>query len=280
MVNDCVSAGIRSDYYEEMGKLPFGRLLYLNYINAKPNDFVYATLGDGYIILLDRSGRLYSLGFSHYDECKVPQGSSFVKVVSGDNHCVALTVEGKVYKWGCNYDLQLSFDDLSCVDICCNSSHSVLLTDKGEVKVYGSNYYCLSVPRNVKDVFYINALENNILAIRDDHTVFAWGEIKLRKKVKGIVSAHFTSDDIVALLDNGEVISLLGVRKYDFQEVVYVASSSQFLCVLNHNGEMFGYSLFGQFSVPQGDGYCFVNLYEDKGIAINNGHFIVWNLND
>ncbi|MFQ3578916.1 MAG: hypothetical protein SNJ71_02090 [Bacteroidales bacterium] len=280
MINDFVSAGIQSDYYEENGKLPFGRLIFQHYLNAQPEDIVYIATGEFFSIFLNKSGKVFVRGSNHFGECDIPPiDIPIVKVVAGHSHVLVLGKNGDVVGWGFNSKYRLPFEPIKSIDIACTNLCSVFLDVDRRVRVYGNDQSISSL--KVENAIYINALGNSCLAILSDSTLLCWGKINFRRKIKGIVSAHFLNDKIVVLKDDGKVYLYPEGRRLKFNNIVYVSSSYNNFFALNDIGKIFayGYNFFGQMCPPDGENYSMVAAGPHHGIALKNGKVLSWGSN-
>lgn len=151
-----------------------------------------AVCGDLHTLLLSTSGEVYSFGggvsgqlglgsvnnlprdIDHYPFMPIPQkvqgeiqNKQIVYISSGDNHCMVIDNEGRLYGWGCaKYgQLGISLDEsdkcerdvegntftilpihikkmgnLKAAKVACGENHTLVLTDKGIVFGFGLNH--------------------------------------------------------------------------------------------------------------------------------------------
>lgn len=151
-----------------------------------------AVCGDLHTLLLTTSGEVYSFGggvngqlgqgpvnnlprdMDQYPFMPIPQkvegeikDKQIVYISSGDNHCIVIDNEGKLYGWGCTKYGQLGINvdetdkcerdiegnvyailpvhikkmgNLKAVKVACGENHTLVLTDKGIVFGFGLNH--------------------------------------------------------------------------------------------------------------------------------------------
>jgi hypothetical protein len=100
-------------YYADLNKWPQGYLFY-------PKDFVKISAGSGYLLAIDKSGKITGWGDGYLDSFNVIDHSKFdqintigqvIDVSAGFNHALVLFSGGLISGWGDNSSGQLDFPD-------------------------------------------------------------------------------------------------------------------------------------------------------------------------
>ena len=183
-----------------------------------------------------------------------------VAVGPGASHCLAVFADGSVWGWGKNTKLQLGLDSLPNVgndpveirnldrvtSVAAGASHSLALRNDGTVRAWGTNEsgqlgigpnpFLFGDPvqvLNLTDVTAIAAGESHSLALRNDGTVWGWGDNVYGQVGDGLPSA-------VSIKTPVQVPGLSGVTA--------IAAGRFHSLALRSNGTVWGwgYNQFGQ----------------------------------
>ena len=157
----------------------------------------------------------------------------------GINHCLALTVEGRIYAWGSNNWRQLGNDFLgqgtsgpvevlvggaltgkTVVDIAAGDTNSVALTSDGLVFSWGANLSASNVVSGTgalagKTVTAIKGTSEHFLALASDGRVYSWGvnfrgELGIGNMTNSTLPVAVNVDGVLA----GKTLSVLGTGYY------------------------------------------------------------------
>lgn len=230
------------------GQLGNGSLVTANVPTATlfPGNIVDLSCGDEHTIALASDGLIYSAGKNNYGQLGIGTTSdcepipisvdstyTFVKIVAGANHSLALTNTGQVLSWGYNSSGQLGNGTTAnssvpvlvtgltnIVDISAGYNFSVALKSDGTVWAWGSSANRKLGVDSVEDnripaqitslsnIVQISSGDNHSLALENDGTVWSWGENSIGQLGLGIVSSSELPSKLVKLHDINQVCAL------------------------------------------------------------------------
>uniref|UniRef100_A0A7S2SHN0 FYVE-type domain-containing protein n=1 Tax=Mucochytrium quahogii TaxID=96639 RepID=A0A7S2SHN0_9STRA len=182
------------------------------------HSIVEVACGANHSVAVSKSGELFSwgnggcgrLGLGHCGHvstptlirCEMDDDDHFVGVACGGMHSLAVSMNGKIFSWGCNTRTQLGLGDArddqlvpTCIDVPsavftkvgAGHSYSVALDLSGQLYTWGAgDSGCLGhgsmedvdSPRRIKDLTSVSAIdcgEFHMGVIRESHDVYTWG---------------------------------------------------------------------------------------------------------
>ncbi|MFQ3675469.1 MAG: hypothetical protein SNJ64_02880 [Endomicrobiia bacterium] len=280
--NDFIEKLILSDKYEEEGFLPFGRREGLHYLSCKDDDIVSCSCGYKNLYGVKKSGALFHQGHSPCPDEFLNQ--KFVKVCSFHN-VIGLTVNGNVCVWGPYESTQNIYEP--AIDVSIGLFHALVLLKSGFVEnlSFSDNNkllyrYQYKNPFELSDIVYINSSGNMNVAIREDSTLFVWGEVCCEKKVKGIVSAHCIDREVLLLMEDGTIRPLMKKEPTCLSKIKNIVSLSTCCSsVLAMDVDGFIHRIFYpdnvHYKIRRENGYNYIAAGSFHNFAIRNGKIIV-----
>ena len=185
-------------------------------------------------------------------------------------HCVALSIDGKLYSWGCNDDMALgregeedypapitTLEHEFIVDVACGDSITLALTKQGTVYSWGTfrdsrGVFGHSVSQTrqkepaliaeLKDVIGIACGTNHAAALTANDKIYTWGVGEQGQLCRKIMSRHTYEASL-----KPRAINFKPFKKLPFFKGVYCGSYHTFLlqkegsvyaCGLNNHGQL------------------------------------------
>jgi alpha-tubulin suppressor-like RCC1 family protein len=191
--------------------------------------------------------------------------SNVVAIAAGNNHCLALKVDGSITGWGNNsFGKSIAPADLTnALAIAAGASHSLALTDNGII-AWGLNTSGeTNVPPNLTDVVQIAAGGSHSLALNADGTVVGWGlnssgQTNVPVGLSNVVQVAAGTSHSLALKADGTVAAWgLGSSgqtnvPVDLSNIVAVAAANLHSLALKRDGTIiaWGSNVNGVTNVP------------------------------
>lgn len=191
-------------------------------VQVQNDKIVDVAAGHDHVVALSEDGILYAWGNDRLGQCDIPasanRGNTFVQIDAGAQFSAALTDEGRLYLWGNASLADIKIKDEYQGDIVkfamCDYAYVCLMRD-GSVQYTGyktSTTYA-NIPEALNSgVVDISASGNSFIAIKDDGSVYVWGNVangegQIPEYDGKIVEIHGGRNHYIALLDTGEIIA-------------------------------------------------------------------------
>ena len=243
-------------------------------------------------------GALGTWGDDAYGESSIPSGSSgYRAVAAGNQHTLALKMDGTVTGWGFNGNGQITIPDglSGVVAIAAGNQHSLALKSDGAVVGWGYNAYGEATsPDGLSGVVAIAAGAFHSLALKSDGTVLGWGydgygQATSPDGLSGVVAIAAGYLHSLALKSDGTVLGW-GYNGYGeatspdgLSGVVAIAAGDYHSLALKSDGTVvaWGYNGYGQTAVPDGlSGVVAIAAGASHSLALkSDGTVVAWGNN-
>ena len=257
------------------------------------------------VAALGKAGSLVVWGEDSYGVIRnTPEGSDFVAVSAGGDHCVALRSDGSLVDWGQDTYGQVS-DTPTGNDfmvICAGLYHNGAVRSDGSLVVWGTDIYGLvSDTPTGNDFRAIAAGAQYNIALKSDGSLVAWGIDDGSYLDFGQVSDTPTGNDFaavsagnyhcVALKTDGSLVAwgTADGSPYDYGQVADTPTGTDFAAVsagwhhnvaLKSDGSLaaWGYDADGQVSdTPTGNDFVAVSASMYHNVALkSDGSLVAW----
>lgn len=232
-------------------------------------------------------------GNNSYGQTNVPASlTNAVAVAGGEDHSVALRMDGKVVAWGANYSGQTNVPSTlsNVVSIAANRYASIALKSDGQLVAWGSLSY-VSPPSSVSNVVSVALSKENGLALRADGSIAVWGYYAygldiIPSGISNVVAIASGSGHNLTLKADGKVIAW-GDNNYgqtnvpsNLTNVVAIACGRFHSLALRSDGSVVAWGLNsnGQTNVPTNlNGVTAIAGGGNHSMAVrSNGAFVTW----
>ncbi len=132
--------------------------------------------GNGFLMGLDISGRVFATGDNDHGQCEVSEWHDIVKIRASEKRAIGMTIDGKLFMSGISESGEDDFIKISKnnKDFALTSEQTMILTSDGNVKVTyyptGVNTEAVKSWKNIKKVV---ARGNNFLCLSEEGKVYS-----------------------------------------------------------------------------------------------------------
>ncbi|MEM1222212.1 MAG: putative Ig domain-containing protein [Verrucomicrobiota bacterium] len=254
--------------------LPFdGRGFYgwygLSISNVSPDSPITITMDDHKTVSANFNYHgVVAWGRNDSGETFVPDSlRSVVSITGGDDHALALHLDGSVSGWGSTSSSRLAIPVLTdAIAVSAGGAHSVALQSDGTMASWGTSSYDLDeVPSGFIDVASVVCGEQYNLVLFQDGTVSGWGrnsngQLSIPVGLNTVVQVVAGDEHSIALRADGELYlwgdntyGELDVPGYTGRIVKLVAGADHNLALLDDGSVIaWGRDNYGQATVPEG----------------------------
>jgi alpha-tubulin suppressor-like RCC1 family protein len=191
-------------------------------VPAGLTDVVAIAAGSNFSMALKADGSIVQWGLHTSTLVPVPAGElPFVEIAAGETRAVALRSDGRAVVWGASSGANYTFGSTLFRSVAAGGSHTVALTQTGLVVVDDEANNIVTakeqVPAGLSGVVAIAAAYDDILALKSDGTVVAWGTgsrgvANVPGNLSGVAAIDASGSTGIALRGDGSLV-LWGERE-------------------------------------------------------------------